>query len=104
MIDNTLWVVKVVLALISAWLIFASSKGGKTKLFSSGVTLFLLILFMTGAEMITDSETPWNYLLLSGTKEDWLDAFFGGAMMLMLPVVWIAIGSKCFTKTSGQGL
>lgn len=100
MIDNVFWLVKISLGVIGIWLFYSSTKPGKPHHFFSGVTLLLLALFMTGTEMITYSEAPWAYLILSGSGGDWLKAFFGGSLMLMLPAILLAVCGKNIARLS----
>ena len=102
MIDNAFWVATICLAIIGICLIYASATKGKANRFAPGVTLFLLALFMTGAEMVTGSEAPWAYLVLSGSETDWSKAFFGGVMLLMLPIILLAVGGKDLAKLIDQ--
>lgn len=98
MIDNAVWVSKIVMAFVAVWLIYVSANEGKEDRFAPGVMLLLFALFLTGAEMITDAEQPWTYLFLAGTEQDWSKAFFGGVMMLMLPAILLAVCGKDLAK------
>ena len=94
MIDNIFWLVKISLVFIGIWILYDSTKSDKPRHFFSGVMFLLLALFMTGIEMITHSETPWAYLILSGSSDDLLKAFLGGSLMLMLPIIFLAVCGK----------
>lgn len=100
MIDNVILLVKISLATIGVWIIYGSTKPGKAHRFFSGVTLILLALFMVGAEIITYSEAPWAYLILSGSSDDWFKAFFGGALVLTFPAILLAFCGKDIDRLS----
>lgn len=98
MIDNAVWVSKIVMGLVAVWLVYTSVLHDTANRFAQGVMLFLFIIFLTGAEMSIGAEQPWTYLALSGTEQDWSKAFFGGVMMLMLPAILLAVGGKDLAK------
>lgn len=69
---------------------------------SSGHLSFILIgvaIFMTGMEMITHSETPWQFLLTKANVSDWQKAILGGSVMLMLPVILYVLVGKGVQKS-----
>lgn len=89
MIDNAFLITKPIFGFISVWAIYSASKGKPNRL-AGGVILFMAAGFMTGAEMVTDSEQPWSYLVLTGSEQDWNKAFFGGVMMVIQPLLLLA--------------
>jgi hypothetical protein len=56
--------------------------------------------FMTGVELITDSDEPWSYLLLSGvaTLEDFEKAVWGGLLIFLFPVLVFIFCAKDFER------
>lgn len=102
MIDQAVWISKIVMAFVAVWFVYTSVREDKANRFAQGVTLFLFALFLTGAEMITDAEQPWTYLVLTGTEQEWSKAFFGGVIMLMLPAIMLAVGGKDLAKIIGH--
>jgi hypothetical protein len=66
------------------------------------IPLLAVPLFMTGVELITDSDEPWSYLLLSGvaTLEDFEKAVLGGSLMFLWPILFILICAKKFKRLS----
>jgi hypothetical protein len=94
MLDYTVYISKIVMAVVASWLVYTSVRDEKTNRFTNGVTLFLFILFLSGAEMSTGAEKPWTYLVLTGTEQEWTNAFFGGVMILILPAILLAVGGK----------
>lgn len=94
MIEVVFYLFKMALVVVGIALVYASSRGGKSHYLYSGVSVFFVALMMTGAEMMSDSESPWTYLLLSGTEQDWSRAFFGGTLLVMLPFLMMAFCGK----------
>jgi len=102
MIDNAFLITKIVFGVIGVFLVYSGREGGKLDRLVGGVMLFLVAGFMTGAEMVTDSEQPWAYLILTGSEQDWSTAFFGGTTILILPVLLLAVGGKNLAKIIEQ--
>lgn len=92
MIDNIAWFLKIVFAVFGVWKIHQDS--------DLKYIVFLAIpFFMTGAEMVTDSETPWQFLLsASATIGDYEKASFGGMLMVALPFILFVVAGKDILK------
>ena len=89
MYDDIVYGFKLVVFLIALKCIYKGSKVGgvnNTNTLYSGIVLLLFTLFVSGVEMITPGDTPWEYLLISGNEDDWFNALLGGTMLLCLPV------------------
>lgn len=101
MIDNAFYAFKIIAVLLSIILVARSAKvksKNANSVLHAGIAAFLIALFMTGVEMITPNDSPWGYLLISGGEDDWFKALMGGAMMVMLPVILIAVCGKNIEK------
>ncbi|CAK2324496.1 membrane hypothetical protein [Vibrio crassostreae] len=83
MYDDIVYGFKLVVFLIALKCIYKGSKVSgvnNTNTLYSGIVLLLFTLFVTGVEMITPGDTPWEYLLISGNQDDWFNALLGGAL------------------------
>ena len=94
MIETGILIFKLVLVLTAITLVYSVSRGAKMERLYQGVSLFFIALMMAGAEMMTDAEQPWTYLVTSGTEQDWSKAFFGGTLLVMLPMLMMAFCGK----------
>lgn len=86
MIDNIAYAIKIIVLIIGIWTFY---KGN-----ISGLFLLSIPFIMTGAEMVTNNELPWQYLILNGTETSLYKAFFGGVIFLALPFVLYAFCGK----------
>ncbi|CAH6816867.1 membrane hypothetical protein [Vibrio chagasii] len=97
MYDDIIYGFKLIAFLIALKCIYKGSKvSGVNNMHTlyCGVVLFMVIWFMTGVEMITPGDAPWEYLLISGNEDDWFKALLGGAVLLCLPVTVLAFCAK----------
>ena len=94
MIDTGIYLTKVIFFITAILLVYSFANNGKDDRLSGGLTLFAFCIFATGAEMITANESPWEYLITTGTEQEWGKALFGGSLMLMLPVLIFAFCGK----------
>ncbi|USD58825.1 hypothetical protein J4N45_09820 [Vibrio sp. SCSIO 43140] len=86
---NCIKVLLTVVAVIKVVQISAGGKGGAMCFFA-----FTVALFMTGAEMSTDTDTPWQFLILEATLDDLLIAGVGGFGMLALFAIFVLVVGK----------
>ncbi|HHX8639644.1 TPA: hypothetical protein ACVO4S_001763 [Vibrio diabolicus] len=100
--DATMSVLKIVLVAISLPSIIKIGNGKKGGYL--GLCLFIsIVLFMTGMEMSTHSETPWHFLFFEAKLSDWNSAIIGGVAMLALPLILYAVVGKDIHKITQIG-
>ncbi|MDC5725667.1 hypothetical protein [Vibrio europaeus] len=93
MYDDIIYGFKLIVFLIALACICKGSKlGGVNNMhtFYSGVVLFMFSLFMTGVEMFTPGDSPWEYLIISGNEDDWFKSLLGGTLLMCLPLMVLA--------------
>jgi len=96
MLDNVMYGLKIAVWITAALSIRKLANGKSSGHLS--FTLFGIALFMTGMEMITYSETPWQFLLSEANFSEWQKAVTGGFGMLMLPVIIYMLAGKDIQK------
>jgi hypothetical protein len=93
--ETTFHIAKLILAMTGIWMLYSSTKKqSKPWYFSTGCSLFGLALFMTGVEFMSPVDNAWTYWLFEAGQDDYIKALFGGAMMLALPFIFLAVCGK----------
>lgn len=87
MVENIMYVLKIFCFVIGVWQLYNQR--------FSGLIIAALPFFMTGVELITYNDTPWEFLLSGeANRADYEKALFGGMLFLALPVLIAAVCGK----------
>lgn len=102
MIDNIIFAIKLILSIMGIFLIcYSTSSDKKTnKYLEMGVISLTFAFFMSGMGLVTNSNHPWQFLVLNGTINDWRKAFLGGCLFLSIPIIIYIPVLNCFKECS----
>lgn len=88
MTDTIMYLLKLTFFLIFLFCLMKMNSSEKIdKLSFRAVVFGGMASFMTGVEMITNSESPWQFLFFESQASDWSNAFFGGAGMIIVLLI-----------------